>query len=73
MNGVTVALDIRPSWRYVVDKAGAAGAAPAGKYFRSFLHHLMMFTQNLGQTHLFLQFANLLSSILAREANNSIF
>ena len=27
-----VSLDFRPRWRYVVDKAGAANAAPALKY-----------------------------------------
>ena len=37
---------------YFVDKAAAAGAAPALKYFRSILHHNLAFTQNLGLTPL---------------------
>ena len=35
---------------YFVDKASAAGAAPALNYFGSILHCPAVFTQNLGQT-----------------------
>ena len=35
---------------YFVDKAAAAGAAPALYYFGSILHCSAVFTQNLGQT-----------------------
>ena len=35
---------------YFVDKAAAAGAAPALYYFGSILHCFAVFTQNLGQT-----------------------
>ena len=35
---------------YFVDKAAAAGAAPALNYFGSILHCSAVFTQNLGQT-----------------------
>ena len=35
---------------YFVDKAAAAGAAPALNYFGSILHCPAVFTQNLGQT-----------------------
>ena len=35
---------------YFVDKAAAAGAAPALYYFGSILHCPAVFTQNLGQT-----------------------
>ena len=35
---------------YFVDKAAAAGAAPALYYFGSILHCISVFTQNLGQT-----------------------
>ena len=37
-----------------VEKAAAACAAPALKYFCSILHHNLAFTQNLGLTQLFL-------------------
>ena len=38
-----------------VEKAAAACAAPALKYFCSILHHNLAFTQNLGQTPLQLE------------------
>ena len=37
---------------YFVDKAAAAGAAPALYYFGSILHCISVFTQNLGQTQM---------------------
>ena len=40
---------------YFVDRAAAACAAPALKYFCSILHHNLAFTQNLGQTPLQLE------------------
>lgn len=39
----------------VINKAAAACAAPALKYFCSILHHNLAFTQNLGQTPLQLE------------------
>ena len=35
---------------YFVDKAAAAGAAPALYYLGSIFHYFAVFTQNLGQT-----------------------
>ena len=40
-----VPLDFRPRWRYVVDKAGAANAAPALKYKFYFIPHLGGYTE----------------------------
>ena len=48
-------LSERPNPCYFVDKAAAACAAPALKYFCSILHHNLAFTQNLGQTPLQLE------------------
>ena len=39
-----------------VEKAAAACAAPALKYFCSILHHNLAFTQNLGLTHMEIQY-----------------
>ncbi|MGO5097150.1 hypothetical protein ACTQ34_15250, partial [Agathobaculum sp. LCP25S3_E8] len=47
---------------YFVDKASAAGAAPALNYFGSILHCPAVFTQNLGQTF-FSLFSSLFSFI----------
>ncbi|MCI7126323.1 MAG: hypothetical protein MR935_09060, partial [Agathobaculum sp.] len=44
------ALDMPADCCYFVDKASAAGAAPALNYFGSILHCPAVFTQNLGQT-----------------------
>ena len=38
-------LDSRPRWRYVVDKAGAANAAPALKYKFYFTPHFCGYTE----------------------------
>lgn len=40
-----VSLDFRPRWRYVVDKAGAANAAPALKYKFYFTSHFGGYTE----------------------------
>ena len=40
-----VPLDFRPRWRYVVDKAGAANAAPALKYKFYFTPHFGGYTE----------------------------
>ena len=45
---------------YFVDKAAAADAAPALYYFGSILHCFAVFTQNLGQTHIFLSITTIL-------------
>ena len=45
------ALDMPIDCCYFVDKAAAAGAAPAFQYFDSIFHHFAVVTQNLGQTH----------------------
>ena len=42
-------------WFSLYNKAAAACAAPALKYFCSILHHNLAFTQNLGQTPLQLE------------------
>ena len=44
------ALDMPIDCCYFVDKAAAAGAAPAFQYFDSIFHHFAVVTQNLGQT-----------------------
>ena len=49
------ALDIPSKRCYFINKAAAACAAPALKYFCSILHHNLAFTQNLGQTPLQLE------------------
>ena len=43
-------LDMPSDCCYFVDKAAAAGAAPAFQYFDSIFHHFAVVTQNLGQT-----------------------
>lgn len=40
-----VPLDFRPRWRYVVNKAGAANAAPALKYKFYFTPHFCGYTE----------------------------
>ena len=49
-------LDMPSDCCYFVEKAAAAGAAPAFQYFDSIFHHFAVVTQNLGQTHLCLLF-----------------
>ena len=44
-------LDMPSDCCYFVEKAAAAGAAPAFQYFDSIFHHFAVVTQNLGQTH----------------------
>ena len=46
-------LDMPSDCCYFVEKAAAAGAAPAFQYFDSIFHHFAVVTQNLGQTRLF--------------------
>ena len=48
--GEASALDMPSDCCYFIDKAAAAGAAPALNYFGSILHCFAVFTQNLGQT-----------------------
>ena len=43
-------LDMPSDCCYFVEKAAAAGAAPAFQYFDSIFHHFAVVTQNLGQT-----------------------
>ena len=50
-------LDMPSDCCYFVEKAAAAGAAPAFQYFDSIFHHFAVVTQNLGQT-LFRNFAD---------------
>ena len=45
-------LDMPSDCCYFVEKAAAAGAAPAFQYFDSIFHHFAVVTQNLGQTHI---------------------
>ena len=45
-------LDMPSDCCYFVEKAAAAGAAPAFQYFDSIFHHFAVVTQNLGQTRM---------------------
>ena len=62
-------LDMPSDCCYFVEKAAAAGAAPAFQYFDSIFHHFAVVTQNLGQTHENIQF---LYALLFKDVINGI-
>lgn len=61
-----VPLDFRPRWRYVVNKAGAANAAPALKYKFYFTPHFCGYTE-FGIVPVFLSLNGLLFILCERE------